>query len=395
MITTEQKAKPSQRYYDLDALRALAMFLGIVFHSALFVLPEELSQWPMYDDNATGDQTYGIVIDFVHGFRMPLFFLISGFFSALLWKRRGLMPLGKQRLQRIGIPFLAACITILPISVGLLAIIADRADPYDFSLWLLPLVWLAHLGHLWFLWYLLMITGLFIVAVKYCKKFLHPAMWYLLVPISFLAAMVMRDPTYGPDTAGGLVPDVPILAYYLSFFLTGVFLYDRKIPVRRWWSMALIAAVPVFIFGYQLVQQFFDDNNISLGDAPKALLLRDSLTFFSGLLEVTFAWLMCFGMMGLFRWILARESYKSQYFSDSTYWMYLVHVPIVIAGQWLVVDWPISHHLKFLLVCGGVTAVVLVTYEYFVRYTFIGRTLNGPRTRPEKAPVDLAPTLTQ
>ena len=85
--------------------------------------------------------------------------------------------------------------------------------------------------------------------------------------------------------------------------------------------------------------------------------------------------------MGLFRWIASRESFAIRYISDASYWIYLVHLPLVIAGQMLVVEWLIHYHLKFLLVVGGVTLVLLVTYQFGVRYTVIGRMLNGPRTR--------------
>ena len=33
----------------------------------------------------------------------------------------------------------------------------------------------------------------------------------------------------------------------------------------------------------------------------------------------------------------------------------------------LVLDWPIHYHLKFLVVCGGVTVVLLATYQLGVR----------------------------
>ena len=56
--------------------------------------------------------------------------------------------------------------------------------------------------------------------------------------------------------------------------------------------------------------------------------------------------------------------------------------PLVIVGHILVVDLPIHYHTKFLLVLLGVILVVLVTYQLLVRYSFIGRILNGPRTRP-------------
>lgn len=79
------------------------------------------------------------------------------------------------------------------------------------------------------------------------------------------------------------------------------------------------------------------------------------------------------------------------YLSDASYWIYLAHLPLVIAAQMLVVDWPIHYHLKFVLVCVGVTLITLSTYELGVRYTIIGKTLNGPRTRPDRGSRRAAP----
>jgi hypothetical protein len=41
--------------------------------------------------------------------------------------------------------------------------------------------------------------------------------------------------------------------------------------------------------------------------------------------------------------------------------------------------WPLPGGVKFLLVLGGVIAVLLVSYQWCVRPTIIGRILNGPR----------------
>ena len=58
--------------------------------------------------------------------------------------------------------------------------------------------------------------------------------------------------------------------------------------------------------------------------------------------------------------------------------------------MFLVID-TISYHLKYILTCAGVTAVLLVTYQLFIRYTFIGNVLNGPRTRRGPQPRPAAP----
>lgn len=57
---------------------------------------------------------YTGIHSFIHGFRMPVFFLLSRFFCALLWRRRGLRALVIQRVRRIAIPLAVSCVTILP-----------------------------------------------------------------------------------------------------------------------------------------------------------------------------------------------------------------------------------------------------------------------------------------
>ena len=65
-----------QRLNYLDSLRAFAMYLGIVLHSTIPFLP-----W--YGDYEEKDG-YGILVLLIHGFRMPLFMIISGFFAEMI-----------------------------------------------------------------------------------------------------------------------------------------------------------------------------------------------------------------------------------------------------------------------------------------------------------------------
>ena len=90
---------------------------------------------------------------------------------------------------------------------------------------------------------------------------------------------------------------------------------------------------------------------------------------------------MTFGLMGLFRRLLRRERPALRYLSDASYWLYLAHLPLIMWAQLLVRDWPWSAFSKFTLVCLAVTAVLLLIYQVGVRYTWIGRLLNGPRQR--------------
>ena len=391
-----QANRPSQRFYDLDVLRAVTMFLGIVEHVCLFVLPAAQPLWPIYDAAAKGDPTYHYVLEVLHGFRTPVFFLISGFFSALLWQRRGLYAFSIHRLKRIGIPLAAGCLTIVPLSIWMLAAGGGYQDPYDFPLWTLPLVWIFSLTHLWFLWYLLLMVGAFALAVRLGLQFRHRMVWWLAIPVSLGISLLMVDPIYGSDTATGVVPNPTVIAYNACFFVFGVFFYQRGFTVRRWWTVALLPAGALFYAGFHLLGQYLApfEGVVSIGSAasdfegavPDAFMFKNPLTLASTLIETLSTWLMCFGLMGLFRWVAARASAATLYLSDSSYWCFLAHLPLVIAAQMLIVDWPIHYHLKYLLVCAGVSLVLLATYQFGVRYTFIGRTLNGPRSRRQPAP---------
>src|SRR5262245_47305087 len=99
----------SSRRHDLDALRALAMLLGIALHAGLSLTP---FPWVVQDTRQT--EWLGLFFAAVHGFRMPLFFLVSGFFTAMLWKRRGIAALLKQRTRRIFLPCMLGLVTIVP-----------------------------------------------------------------------------------------------------------------------------------------------------------------------------------------------------------------------------------------------------------------------------------------
>ena len=68
-----------------------------------------------------------------------------------------------------------------------------------------------------------------------------------------------------------------------------------------------------------------------------------------------------------------------QYLSDSAYWLYLAHLPLISRPNSRCGDWPIPAFAKFLLIVAVVTSFLLWTYQIMVRYTWLGRFLNGLR----------------
>ena len=71
--------------------------------------------------------------------------------------------------------------------------------------------------------------------------------------------------------------------------------------------------------------------------------------------------------------------------SDASYWLYVTHVfPITMLQIW-VSDWHYPSFLKFLFICVLTVGILLLIYEFMIRYTWVGTMLNGKRTRE---PVD-------
>lgn len=104
------------RRHDLDALRAGTMLLGIGLHAALAYMTVRI--WPVYDDRHHA--FFDTLFSAVHGFRMPLFFMVSGFFTAMLWRKRGLAALVKHRAKRI---FLPPVVFLAPVQLSLFGVL--------------------------------------------------------------------------------------------------------------------------------------------------------------------------------------------------------------------------------------------------------------------------------
>jgi hypothetical protein len=254
-----------------------------------------------------------------------------------------------------------------------------------------------HLWFLWFLWWLVLLFSIgFLVADRLGWKgapawlVLSPMrlLWLIpltLLPQSFMGAVGLG---FGPDTSVGLLPIPHVFLYYAIFFGFGVLYFeadDRAGRVGRGWRWCLpLALLLVFPVALELSTGMFGLRpKLGLGGLTRPL---------ADVLQVIFTWMTVFGCMGLFRSLLTRENRTVRWISDSSYWLYLAHLPLVILGQLWVRSWPLPAMVKFLLLNALIIGFLLITYQWMVRYTWLGTLLNGPRTRPAKTPdIDASP----
>jgi peptidoglycan/LPS O-acetylase OafA/YrhL len=228
--------------------------------------------------------------------------------------------------------------------------------------WSLHLIETNVFDHLWFLWFLCWLVAIFAILAR---KGLLPSgrgRWWL-VAASCLPQAVMSMSlagVYGPDTSFGILPKPHVLAYYACFFFFGVATFAAEgIDTRlgRHWKLLLPAAAVLFVAGIA-----------TMNDRGLATILQPA-----------YAWTMALGLIGLFCRLFPHPLPAMTWLADASYWLYLVHVPLVMAGQWLVRLWPLPAEAKFVFILAMVTPLLLASYRWCVRYTAIGSLLNGPR----------------
>ena len=358
--------------HDLDALRACAMLLGVLLHAVFHTIPFRYFRSNILPGGPnTWALPYFHLVQLVHGFRMPVFFLLSGFFCALLWQRRGLSGLLKNRILRIALPLLICIPTIRNLEF-ILNRLRWGENPTTEE-WLRAIA-VDDLSLLWFLWQLLLLSALLLIAARLGLRFRHPV-WWLLLPASWLPAYLMSQNflVFGPETSVAVAVDAPVPGFYACFFFFGVFFYQRGFTVRRWWMAAILPAVTL-VYPAAIPLLFVHER------------LRDAgMQLPASLLEATFAWLMCFGLMGLFRLVAARERPWLRLLADAAFWIYLTHELLMQVLADPLRSRVRNPHLFFLLLVLSVTDILLVAWTREVRYSWIGTLLNGKRERPGAA----------
>ena len=392
-----------ERYHSLDALRAVALLLGIFLHSALAYIPGPGFGWAVQDRSTHA--FFGVAILVVHAFRLEVFFLIAGFFARSMVVRRGIAGFTLNRLTRVLVPFVLGWFLVFPwLAFAWIwggrhgepsaARVALQQIPGAMAPALQGLV--RHpfgyfpLTHLWFLYCLMLVYALFMAARGLWRGVLDrrgawgsrldrlfnriiETRWTIpvLAALTWPILLSMRD--WGVDTPDKtFLPSFRVLLLYGLVFGVGWLFHHQpgllETIRRRWWASlvcALLLIVPVVILcGYQ-----GQDTHPHLRELRGLFFLAYALLMWS--------WVTA--LLGLFLRFRSRESFFWRYLSDSAYWVYIMHLPIVVILQVAASRFAFSCWVKCAGICAVTFVVSLASYHYLVRPTPIGMLLNGRR----------------
>jgi fucose 4-O-acetylase-like acetyltransferase len=381
----------SERIFALDALRAIMMLLGIVLHAGItYASADYANFWPLKNpENSIG---FDIIVAVIHFFRMPVFFVVSGYFGALLFYKKGSQQMLKNRMKRIFLPLIAGVLIVYP-----LAFFAFTFTKSAFSGVGSPLAiaWEQMIAgnflpfnvlHLWFLYFLIFYSiGGWIIAIIFNQNTAFTAFankvfsyvlgrcWLRLICLTvlfFLCQFWIGEPYLTTNNKWSI--DVPIFMTYFLFFETGwVIFKTNSLDKLKVYPIAQLVFATILFFLFIL---------IPWPDTTGWLYVRE-------LISALFGSMFIFGFIAFFMTYFNDYSPHLSYIMEAAYWVYIIHLPIVAFMPGLISGLAIPVFLKFLISISVTTVISVMSYHYAVRNTFIGMFLNGKVHKPIKRPV--------
>lgn len=390
-------APDSARLDYLDATRAFALVLGVVFHASLAFMPVFIG-WAVQDISTGSSIMHFLTIS--HSFRMELFFLLAGYFSHMTFHRKGARDFARSRALRVVVPFVVGWFLLQPLIMSGWAM-GFASMRGDYSFWAAIAGGFADLKtlpaglftrtHLWFLYYLALITGLTLilrslvlgVAGSRAERMAHwtdagvawlaRSPWALPVLAAPTAIALWQMRVWGVDTPDqSMRPHPPVLFVYGGFFCLGWLLERQpaameglaRLSPTRW-----IGAAGGFTIVTLMIQIQMDPGHPNHVAAHRVFVVGYALMM----------WSLVFLTIGVFQKVCRRNRPWVRYVADSSYWMYLIHLPVVVWLQVAVAEVPVHWSFKLACISAFTIAFALLSYDLFVRSTFLGAILNGRR----------------
>lgn len=301
--------------------------------------------------------------------------MISAYFIPSSIERKGAKTFFKDRLIRLGTPLIIFSMLIFPIMLYLLhgigvtsfkdyylhtyLTIAGLMKGQGFTVW-----------HLWFLEQLLIFSGFYIlwyktrggrqmithkvafpnnVTVAIFTVILGLTMFVsrIVFPLNLWLPFISLEPAHYPE--------------YILLFIVGILAFKNDwlntLPVataKKWKTVTVVTIITLFPL-FLIFRNSLIDGGLTL---PNFLL-----SFWEAIVCVG----MCISLVVLFRSRYNFQGKVAKALSDNTFTVYLIHVPIIVFLQYMLIGVNVHPLIKFAIVCLiGVPACFLMSH-YFIR----------------------------
>ena len=343
----------TERRYDIDWLRVIAIGLLIFYHIGFVFLP-----WGVFIGFIQNDESIQGLwnpMSLVNIWRIPFLFFVSGMGVSFAIRKRSWRQLILERSRRILLPFLFGIMAIVPLHL----FIWQKFYNQDLAYSIQP-------SHLWFLAnifiYVVLLSPLFYYIKrnsrgkisKWIEKLFRNPLGLLIVLAAFVIEAIWVNPevyeTYAMTLHGFLLGLLAFLFGFL-FIQSGEPFWQT---VKRWRWIFLTLAVALFVVRYVEFQL----------QAPNYLKAIESN-------------LWIFSLFGFGYRYLNHQSRTLSYLSQSAYPIYILHMIFLYVGSYLIVPIGIPSSVKLILLVFFTFAGCFVMYELVIRRVRFLRPLFG------------------
>ncbi len=390
--------KPS-RLHSFDAFRAMLAIFGVILHAYYFFLIFKV-KIGTFDEailgvHSTSTDFFTIFCLWIHSFRMPAFFAISGFFSFYLFTKIGLKSTLMNRCKRILIPFLV--LWLVPLIFMLIKILINHATLPEIKQYL-NVNQITYVGTFWFLYFLIIMDAillLFFIPVfrrnlpikaastdlknrnmagaTFISRFLSriqskPSIITGLIIGSIACTLVSQN--WFTPTSISLIPVPSTLIYYGLFFAFGCVMASNlsllSTKLRKLWPIGLSFSL-MLIGIYWFLFSHFHENAIA----------KLSGEVIWGILP----WLMIVTLFFCFESLASKPNKIWRYLGDSTYWIYIAQMPIIMVLSLIFFT---GKPILFVAVPSVVVitlAILLISYQLLIRKRRYLNYIDGARSK--------------
>ena len=362
----------TNRLHSLDFLRAFALLMGVLLHVLILFLEPFDGSEPRLGAS--------VVFIWIHTWRMPLFMLLAGFFTALSLSKRNTGNYTFNRLIRLGVPLLLLW-SVIPAIDEEASRLFKAPELISWLFYDVPFTF--RLDHLWFLYYLLIFYSI-LLLIKTAVPFIYSFILGVELSLSrvlmvWLPILILLSPLNKPT--GGIIGNDPItfgeinlgsMLFMASFFMIGIQAYKssqflENLQRTGFWlpSLIIFSLIPIGLLVWGGVK-----------DEPFA---------FSGLLELwivnslsgSAALLLVLSIMGLAMHKISSSGHLLRWLVRLSYPIYVFHLMVVISVSGTLMFFGINDWIVVLLGFASGILFPVIIYYAIISWTPLDWVFNG------------------
>lgn len=368
------------REYYIDWIRVLAFMILIFFHCSM---PFVSFGWEI--KNTEHSLFLDRLIIWLHQWRLPLLFFISGVGVSFSLRKRSVLSFFGERVVRLFIPLLFAMFFTTPLQVYFERLQKGQIDQSYWSFY--PSVWelvpypngTLTWSHLWFVVYLFVFTILLlpvfalfkIQVIQQWKQKTDFIFRYPLANLLFAIPFILyyfefyiRWPEQGSLLDDWFVFNSSITFYFVGFLLADLpSFWQTCEKYRKFFLLVSVVCIIVLFWKYYWTVQL-----------PKQ---QDASLYVYGFFDGLHIWAIILTIVGFAKHHLNFSNKWLAYLTPAVYPFYILHQTVIVATGYYIVQWQVPIIIKLLVLIVVCFVLIISLYHLLIRRFILTRILYG------------------